>query len=106
MAVLADSTIALRILWFHVTLLHGQSTPTLVAIALIAVAVIIPAWAIGNAVGTPSATFAAIGRSKGKWIGWMIALFLFGDFLSLLVAVYYLINVRPQIRRELVSSSV
>jgi hypothetical protein len=105
MAVIADSTIALRILWFHVTLLHGQSTPTLLALALIAVAVIIPAWAIGNAVGTPSGTFTAIGRSKGKWIGWMVALFLFGDFLSLLVAVYYLMRVRPQIRRALVTNS-
>ena len=98
MAVIADSTIALRILWFHVTLLHGQSTPTLLALALIAVAVIIPAWAIGNAVGTPSGTFTAIGRSKGKWIGWMVALFL-------LVAVYYLMRVRPQIRRALVTNS-
>jgi len=105
MALVADSTIALRILWFHVTLLHGQSPPTLIAVALIAVAVIIPAWAIGNAVGTPSATFTSIGRSKGKWIGWMVALFLFGDFLSLLVAAFYLIRVRPQIRDALAAKS-
>jgi hypothetical protein len=105
MALVADSTIALRILWFHVTLLHGQSPPTLVAVALITVAVIVPAWAIGNAVGTPSATFTSIGRSKGKWIGWMVALFVFGDFLSLLVAVYYLIRVRPLLHDALVSKT-
>jgi hypothetical protein len=101
----AVSTIAIRILWFHVTLLHGQSPPTLVAIALVSVAVIAPAWAIGHAVGTPNATFTSIGRSKARWIGWMLALFLIGDFLSLLVAVYYLLRVRPQIRHAAVSGS-
>lgn len=99
MAVVSNSTIALRILWFHVTLLHGTTTPTAIFVALVLVAVIFPAWAIGHAVGTPKATFASLGRSKGRWIGWMVALFLLGDFSSLLLAVYYLIRIRPQLRR-------
>lgn len=104
--VIALSTISLRVLWFHVTLLHGQSPPTLVSVVLVSVAIVVPAWAIGHAVGTPSANFTTIGRSKFRWIGWMVALFLLGDFLSLLVAIYYLIRVRPQLRRLLVSNSV
>lgn len=91
--------IELRIFWFHATLVHNATFPTLVVVTLVLVAVVFPAWAIGHAVGTSSATFMAIGRSKARWIGWMIALFLSGDFSSLLVALYYLLRVRPQLRR-------
>ena len=103
--VIALSTISLRVLWFHLTVLHGQSPPALVSVVLVSVAIVVPAWAIGHAVGTPSENFTTIGRSKFRWIGWMVALFLLGDFLSLLVAIYYLIRVRPQLRKLLVSNS-
>lgn len=100
------STISIRILWFHVTLLHGGSPPTLVVVALVLVAVVFPAWAIGHAVGTPQSTFASIGRSKSRWIGWMLVLFLIGDFTSLLLAVYYLLRIRPELHRSSTATPV
>lgn len=99
MPAIANSTFALRIFWFHVTLMHGVTAPTLLVVASVLVAVIFPAWAIGHAVGTPKAVFASLGKSKGRWIGWMVALFLLGDFSSLILALYYLIRIRPQLRR-------
>jgi hypothetical protein len=98
MVATAISTLAIRIFWFHVTLLHGAGLPSLIAVVLVVVAVVFPAWAIGHAVGTPESTFNSLGRSKGRWIGWMVALFVLGDISGLLLAIYYLVRVRPQIR--------
>lgn len=95
----SSSTIAVRILWHYVTVFHGGESANLLSLALVAVAVILPAWAIGHAVGTPNSTFDLLGSSKRRWIGWMVALFLLGDASGLVLAVYYLARIRPLLRR-------
>ena len=68
----------------------------LLMVLLVLVATVLPAWAIGHAVGTRRFTFSALGRSKA-WVTWLVLLFVFGDFAGFLLAIYYLTKVRPQL---------
>jgi hypothetical protein len=97
MKTLASSSVGLRILFFRVTIVHGVLVPTVVGAVLLVAAFFIPAWAVGHPVGTPAATFRTLDRSKRRWVGWMIALFVLGDVSGLLLAVYYLARIRPRL---------
>ncbi len=96
-AIAADSTLGIRILWFHIDLYHGGDLASLLTVVLVLVAVGLPIWAIASAIGTPRATFTALGRKKSRWVGWMITMFLLGDAFGLILAIYYLVNIKPQL---------
>lgn len=69
----------------------------LLLFALAITAVVVPIWAIAHAVSTPRSTFSSIGRSKTRWVAWLIVLFLLGDVTGFFVALYYVIRVRPRL---------
>ncbi len=64
---------------------------------LIATTLVTLAWALASVVGTPSATFAQLGRRKWRWVAALVVLASMGDATAALVALYYLIRVRPRV---------
>jgi fumarate reductase subunit D len=91
--------------WVHflgrrLVVAHGGVPATVAPVLLLLVGVLIPAGALINAVRTPRSAFTAIGRSKVRWIVSMLVLFLIGDASFLIVPLYYLLRVRPQLRRQ------
>ena len=96
----ANMMVSVRFLGHHFVVARGGIPATVAPIALLLVGILIPASAIINALRTPKSTFTSLGRSKGRWVASMIILFLIGDASFLLVPIYYLLRVRPQLNRE------
>ncbi len=96
----ANMTVSVRFLGHHFVVARGGITAAIAPIALLLVGILIPASAIINAMRTPKSTFTSLGRSKGRWVASMIILCLIGDASFLLVPIYYLLHVRPQLNRE------
>ena len=96
----ANTTVWVRFLGHHFVVARGGIPATIAPIALLLAGILIPASAIINATRTPKSTFTSLGRSKGRWVASMIILFLIGDASFLLVPIYYLLRVRPQLNRE------
>ncbi|MBW4078399.1 MAG: hypothetical protein HIU84_07815 [Acidobacteria bacterium] len=94
-----NPTVWVRLLGHHFELARGGIPATIAPTVLLLIGVVIPAWAIINAMRTPKGTFASLGRSKSRWVVSMIILFLIGDASLLLVPIYYLLRVRPQLNR-------
>jgi len=97
MATIASSTYWFRIFGQRIVFEHGGSFATIAFLVLVVIGIVFPVWAIGHAIVTPKSAFRSLGKSKGRWIGTMIALFLLGDLSVLLPAIYYLIRIRPQL---------
>lgn len=97
LATMAQSTLTVRILFVHVTIAHGGAMVGLVGSLLVGVALIVSAWALGHAVGTPGLVFTSVGRAKWHWVVAMIVLLTAADATGLLVALYYLIWIRPRL---------
>jgi hypothetical protein len=96
----ANTTVWIHFLGRRFVVARGGAPATIAPIFLLLIAILIPAWAIINAVRTPKSTFTSLGRSKGRWVVSMIILFLIGDVSLLLVPIYYLVRVRPQLNRK------
>ncbi len=95
-----SSTVSVRLLGHHFVVAHGGLSARITLILLLLVGILLPAWAIIHVTRTPKSTFTSLGRSKGRWVASMIVLFLIGDASFLLVPIYYLLRVRPQLNRE------
>lgn len=95
-----NSTVLIRFLGHHVVVARGGDFATVALIVLLLVGILLPAWAIIHASRTPKSAFTSLGRSKGRWVASMIVLFLVGDASFLLLPIYYLIRVRPQLTRR------
>ncbi len=97
LATMAQSTLTVRMLFVHVTIARGGAVVDLAGSLLVAAALIVSAWALGHAVGTPGLVFASVGRAKWHWVAAMIVLLAAADATGLLVALYYLIRIRPRL---------
>lgn len=97
MATIVRSTYWFRIFGHHIDFAQNGSYATIAFHALIVIGIVFPVWAIGHAIVTPKSAFRSLGKSKGRWIGVMIVLFLLGDLSVLLPAIYYLIRILPQL---------
>ena len=81
----ASTIVSVRFVGHHFVVARGGIPATIAPIALLLVGILIPAWAIINAMRTPTSTFSSLGRSKGRWVASMIILFFIGDASFLLV---------------------
>jgi len=95
----ANTTATARLFGHHVVVAHGGAT-TFALMVMFFIGFWVPGWAIVNAIRTPNSTFAAVGRSKGRWVASMVILFLIGDASLVLVPIYYLLRVRPKLIGE------
>ncbi len=97
MALLATTSIFIQLLGVHVTVITGGEAVATVGSVLIAVIVVMLAWAFGHLVGTPAWAFADVGRVKWHWVLAMTLLFIATDTTILILALYYLTRVRPRL---------
>jgi Na+-driven multidrug efflux pump len=68
-------------------------------LGLIALAgLVLPAWALVDAIGRPTGAFQAAGSNKAMWISLIVVLWFFTFFLGVLAAVIYLGSIRPRVR--------
>ncbi len=96
----ANTAVWVHFLGHRFVVARGGVPATIAPMLLLLIAVLIPAWALINAVRTPRSTFAALGLSKGRWVTAIVILFLIPDASLLIVPTYYLLRVRPQLHRQ------
>jgi hypothetical protein len=95
-----NSTVWIRFLGHHFIVARGGVFATIAPIVLLLVGILVTAWAIIEAFRTPKSAFTSLGRSKGRWVASLVILFLVGDAAFLLLPIYYLIRVRPQLNHN------
>lgn len=95
----ANTTATARLFGHNLVVAHGEASPFALMVMFFVV-FWMPGWAIVNAATTPKTTFSSLGRSKGRWVASMVVLFLIGDASLVLVPMYYLLRVRPQLIGE------
>ncbi|NNN02966.1 MAG: hypothetical protein HKL87_03100 [Acidimicrobiaceae bacterium] len=92
----ANTTVSARLFGHNLVVAHGGAS-TFALMVMFFVGFWVPGWAIVNAIRTPKSTFASLGRSKARWVASMVILFVIGDASLVLVPIYYLLRVRPQL---------
>jgi hypothetical protein len=96
----ANTTVWVRFLGHRLVVTHGGALASITPMVLLYIGIVIPVWALINAVSTPRSTFFSIGRSKGKWVAMLFIVLLIGDVSLLPVPIYYLCRVRSQLNRD------
>ncbi len=73
-----------------------------ILLLLIVVAMlIIPIWALIDAIARPSGAFAAAGSSKGMWVALIAITWLLTGIIGTILAIVYLASIRPRIKAVL-----
>ena len=62
------------------------------------VTMVIPIWALVDAISRPSGAFVAAGSSKGMWIALIVLFWLFTGIIGVILSVVYLASIRPRVR--------
>jgi hypothetical protein len=70
----------------------------LIALLVLFVFIVVPIWAVVDAVSRPSAAFAAARSSKALWISLIVVSFFLTGFIGAILAVVYLATIRPRVR--------
>jgi hypothetical protein len=69
-----------------------------VLLFVLVVGLVIPIWAIVDAVSRPSGAFSAAGSSKPMWIVLIVVGWLVTGLIGIILAVVYLASIRPRVR--------
>ena len=101
MAGLATTSIVIQFLGVHFTIVRGGDGAATAGSVLIAVVLVVLAWAFGHLVGTPAWAFADVGRAKWHWVLAMTLLVIASDTTIVFVALYYLARVRPRLNEAM-----
>jgi hypothetical protein len=88
-----------RLLDHRFVVAHGAMTP-FAFMATFFIGLWVPGWVIFSAIRTPKSTFASVGRSKSRWVAFLVIVVLIGDASLWLVPIYFLVRVRPQLAAE------
>ncbi len=75
----------------------GGAYEVLVWIGL-AIAIVTPVWAIVDAISRPTTAFKEAGSSKALWLTLLIATWILTILIGLVLAVVYLVAIRPRVR--------
>lgn len=78
----------------------------LTLILVLSVLLGIPIWALVDAAGKPSEAFLKVGSSKGLWIALIAVFTICFVVVGLILAVIYLVSVRPKVDLQLVANKV
>lgn len=91
-----NTTASMRLFGHHFVVAHGGSTTIALALMFF-IGLWLPGWSLINAIRTPKSVFRSIGRSKVLWVVALVIVFLVADASLVLVSLYYLLRVRPQL---------
>ena len=83
----------------HFAVAHGAMMPFAFMVTLF-IGLWVLGWAVFSAKRTPKSTFASVGRSRSRWVAFMVVVVLIGDAALWLVPIYYLVRVRSQLAAE------
>jgi hypothetical protein len=70
----------------------------LIVFVIALVALVIPIWALIDAISRPAGAFAAAGSSKGMWIALIILFWLFTGIVGVILSIVYLASIRPRVK--------
>jgi len=70
----------------------------LIILLVAVVSLVIPLWAVVDAISRPGAAFSAAGSSKGMWLALILVSWIFTGIIGLVFAVVYLASIRPRVR--------
>ena len=59
---------------------------------------IVPIWALIDAITRPTGAFVAAGSSKGMWIALILLFSIFTGVIGLVLSIVYLASIRPRVR--------
>ena len=59
---------------------------------------ILPIWALVDAISRPSSAFSAAQSSKGMWIALIVIFWLFTGIIGVILSIVYLAAIRPRVR--------
>ncbi len=62
------------------------------------VSLVLSIWAIGDAVSRPTGAFLAASSSRGMWIALIALTWLFTGIVGLVLAIVYLVSIRPRVK--------
>jgi len=62
------------------------------------VGLVVPIWALVDAISRPTGAFTAAGSSKGMWIALILLFWLFTGIVGVVLSVVYLASIRPRVR--------
>jgi len=62
------------------------------------VGLVVPLWAVVDAISRPSPAFKAAGSSKGMWVALILVFWLLTGLIGVVLAVVYLAAIRPRVR--------
>lgn len=65
---------------------------------VVIVGLVVPIWALIDAISRPTAAFVAAGSSKGMWIALIVIFWFFTGVIGLILSVVYLASIRPRVR--------
>jgi RsiW-degrading membrane proteinase PrsW (M82 family) len=80
------------------TMIAEASRVSPALIVLLVVAVVIPIWALVDAISRPGAAFKAAKSSKALWITLVVVTWLLTGFIGLVLSIVYLTSIRPRVK--------
>lgn len=63
-----------------------------------AVTLVLPIWALVDAISRPSGAFAAASSSKGLWIASIVVTWLLTGIIGVVLSIVYLASIRPRVK--------
>ena len=70
----------------------------LIFLVITAVTLVIPIWALVDAIARPSSAFSAADSSKGMWVALIAITWLLTGIVGLVLSIVYLASIRPRVR--------
>ena len=65
---------------------------------IILVFLVLPIWALVDAISRPAGAFKAAGSSKGMWIALIVVFSLLTGIVGVVLSIVYLASIRPRVR--------
>ena len=65
---------------------------------ILLVFMVLPIWALVDAISRPTGAFAAAGSSKGMWIALIVVFSLLTGIVGVVLSIVYLALIRPRVR--------
>jgi hypothetical protein len=69
----------------------------LIILVVALVGIVVPIWAVVDAISRPGAAFTTARSSKGMWLALILVFWIFTGVIGLILAIVYLASIRPRV---------